>query len=290
MEPSAQDVAAVAAALGGQPVPAPAPAQQQPVQPTPQPTPSQQPAEPVQPTQTAQPTEPSDPFASLFASEPVAAPAQPTQPTEPVAPVQPTAVPAEPGQPAAPVQPTEPVAPKQQTYEEYIDSITSGVPKAPVRPDPMAINPDDPTAIKGFFDDMFVAAKAEFKAEYARDEAIRVSENNLWNEAMDKYGSLRSNKELRGMVHAIRMDEFNRGIAITPTQAADRLLAALKGQYNKGVADNQVVTTIEQVQPTGGGGTTIPTSIDSDKALLAVQTGGETALAQILDAQFKAQG
>ena len=89
------------------------------------------------------------------------------------------------------------------------------------------------------------------------------------------------------MVHAIRRAEFSKGNAITPTQAAETLLAALQGQYQQGVVDNQVVTTIEQVQPNGGGTTTVPTTMDSNAALLAVQTGGEQALAQVLEQQIR---
>jgi hypothetical protein len=191
----------------------------------------------------------------------------------------------EPAQSAPQAQPQQPEA---QTYEQYIDSVLQGLPEPPAQPDPSQVNPDDPEAIKNFFGELFTTAEQRFEANYTRKMAIQNAEKNLWESAFDKYGSLRTNNELRDMVHAIRMNEFKKGIAITPTQAADRLLTALQGQYQQGVADNQVVTTIEQVQPTGGGGTTVPTTMDADKALLAVQTGGEDALAQILDGKISA--
>ena len=290
MEPSQADIAAVSQALGEQP------AQQQPAPVTPQPAPSQQPAEPVQqpapaqPQQPTQPTEPTDPFASIFGAEPAApAPQQPTQPTEPT-PQQPI-TPTEP-QPAPVAQPAPaPAVPQQEEFmslDDYMKSVTSGVGEAPGIPDATKIDPNDEAGIKGFFDDLVRTAKEQALVEMRRGNAIQTSECQLWDAAFDKYGSLRTNKPLRDMVHSIRMGEFQKGIAITPTQAADRLLTALKAQYNQGIADNQVVTTIESVQPTGGNGTPVATTMDTDKALLAVQTGGEQALAQILDAQIKA--
>jgi len=311
MEPSASDVAAVQAALTGQPAPqAPAPqpqpaqptqpeqqpqqpAQQQPVQPVQQPSPSQQPAQ-------QQPN--NDPFTSLFAQptepgQPQAPAQQPTQPTEPGQVQQPQQVEQQPQQPTQPQpgqvvqpvqQPQQPQAPQYQTTEQYLDAVFQGVPQAPAQPDPSKINPDDPEAIKGFFNELVTTAVQQAETNIMRKQTIQNHERNLWEQAFTKYGSLRSNPELRSMVHAIRRAEFDKGIAITPTQAADRLLDTLKAQYQRGVADNQVVTTIEQVQPTGGNGTAVQTTMDADKALLAVQTGGEQALAQVLDAQIKA--
>lgn len=295
MEPSAQDIAAVAAAMGGQPAPT------QPVQPTQpqaQPTqPQQQPAQPTpQQTPSQQPTQPTDPFAELF-SQPQQ---QPTQPTQPAQPTQQASEPfqapqAQQVQPVAqpqvqPVQPVQPEAPQTQTYEQYIESVLKGLPEAPAQPDPTKVDPNSEEAIGKFFTDLMTTAEQRFEANYARKMAIQNSERQLWDDAFSKYASLKENPQLRDMVHAIRMAEFKKGFALTPAQAADRLVGALRNQYQKGVADNQVVTTIEQTQPNGGNGTSVTTTMDSDKALLAVQTGGETALAQILDAQFRQQG
>lgn len=273
-QPTPADVAAVSAHLGEQPAPQPAPQptqpepQMQPAAPTPQPAPSQ---------------EPSDPFAQLFASEPapVEAPAQPTQESAPVEMAQPT--PQQAPQPEP--QPTN----DYQTYEEYMQSVVAGLPEAPAAPDPETINAEDPQAIKGFFDDLLSSAEKRFEANYARKQAIQNSEKRLWDEAMDKYGSLRNNKQLRDTVHAIRMGHFNRGIALTPTQAAEKLLESLNHERRAGAAGAQVVTTYEQVQPNGGGsGAPVPTNLDKQNTLEAVQTGGETALAEILDQQIKA--
>lgn len=270
-EPTPADIASVAAHLGApEPV---APVQEAPA-------PQMQPEAPVsQPAPTQQPT---DPFATLFASEPVA----------PVAPVEPPSQPLEPVAPVTPQTPTEPIAPvtsEYETYEEYMDKVMANVPEAPTRPDPSTIDPDDPNAIKGFFDEMFDSARKQFESDSARKDAIKSSEKQLWDSAMDKYGTLRKNKELRDMVHNIRMANFQRGVAMTPTQAADKLISALQGQYQKGIADNQVVTTYENVQPTGGQtGQALPTTNDTKTILERVQTGGETALADILDAEIKA--
>lgn len=322
MEPTPQDVAAVAAAMGEQPtqqpqyqqpVQQPQPQYQQPTQPQyQQPTqqPVQQPAQqqPAQPVQQPSPTsQPQDPFSMMF-QQPTQAPTQPTQPTEqvptqqpqqPVEPPQPTPQgqpqyqqpqqqPGQIAQQVQPQQPQQPQAPQTQTYEQYLDSVLQGLPQVPEQPDPSKVNPEDPEAIKGFFNELFTTAEQRFEANYARKMAIQNAEKKLWDDAFDKYGSLRTNTQLRDMVHAIRRAEFSKGNAITPTQAAETLLLALRGQYQQGVADNQVVTTIEQVQPNGGGSTAVPTTMDANAALLAVQTGGEQALAQVLENRMQA--
>lgn len=261
-------------------VPAP---QMQPPAPTAQPAPSQQPAAPTTPT------EPVDPFSSLFA-EPAASttPTEPATPTEPVAPTEPATPTPQPSQPAEPkVQPTPPEE-KYESYQDYIARVTRGVPKAPEQPDPSKINPDDPQAIKRFFDDLVNTAVEKATASNQRSQAIQTSERKLWDAAFEQYGSLRTNKKLRDMVHAIRMDEFRKGVAITPTQAADRLLDALRHERKQGAADSAVITTIEEVQPNGGGGAPVPTTLDKENILTAVQTGGETALADYLDGEVKA--
>lgn len=175
------------------------------------------------------------------------------------------------------------------TVEQYMDSVFGAAPEIPDLPDASKVNPDSPEGIQQFFTDLMTTAEQRFEAKAARNNAIQNAEKQAWEAAFTKYGSLRTNTQLRDMVHAIRMNEFNRGVAISPTDAAERLLGALQQQYRQGVADNQVVTTIESTQPVGGSSTPVQTTADKDRDLLSVQTGGETALAQILDAQFKAQ-
>lgn len=275
-EPSAADVNLVAQSMG-----TPAPAAPEPAAaPAPTPAPS---------------AEPTDPFAALFASEPASVPAaepvsQPAPaPVEPAAPVEAAAPAPAPATPAA-----EPVAPAAQTddyqsYEDYMAQVLAGVPAVPEAPDPEKVDQNDPAAIKGFFDDLMNTAVARAQAEAQRTQAIQSAEKQQWDAAMDKYGSLRTNTELRNTVHNIRMANFARGVAMTPTQAADQLLHSLGQQYKRGIVDNQVVTTIESVQPNGGqSGTPVETTLDRDNVLNAVQTGGETALADILDREIKA--
>lgn len=287
MEPTSNDVAAVNQMLGGQPAPQapapqptpapqapapqapaePAPAQQQPAQPTPQPSPTSQ---------------PQDPFSTLF-EQPAPTP-QPTQPTEPVT----TPQPQQPAEPSQPVPEAQAPVEQYQTFDEYMESVTQGIGEDIATPDPSNIDPNDEAGIKTFFDDLVNTAVQKASQEVSRSQAIQTTERRLWDDAMGKYGSLRDNKQLRDMVHSIRMGEFQKGIAITPTQAADRLLDALKSQYQQGIADNQVVTTIEQVQPSGGGGQQIQTSSDTQQVLTDIQHGGENALANYLDGQIKA--
>ena len=287
-EPTPADVAAVANIIGEQPAPQPAP------QPTPQPTATPVATPQAPPQAPSAPAEPSDPFATLFNQ-----PSEPTPPTQPVAPpaptppqqpTEPTPQPQQPTEPQpAPQAPAQPAEPAYQSFDDYMNETLKNVPKAPDLPNPESISPDDPAQIKQFFDDLVNTAVQKAKAETTRSNAIQARERALWDEAFDKYGSLRTKKPLRDMVHSIRMGYFQRGIAITPKQAADKLLESLGNQYKQGVADNQVVTTIERVQPTSGGsGAPATTSLDKKEMLTAVQDGGEVALAEILDAQIKA--
>lgn len=297
-EPSPADVAMVEAAIGGQPAAPPA-APAAPAAPQPQPQPPAQPA-PAQPQmqpapvtpQPAPTSQPLDPFAALMESPtPAAAPPapQPTapptpQPQPPTEPAQPAPTPAEP-----PVTPPVQGEEEYQSFKDYMDTVGGEVGQPAEQPDPSKIDPNDPAAIKGFFDELINTAVSRANQATQRNQVIQATERRLWDEAFGKYGSLRQNKPLRDMVHSIRMGYFQRNLAITPIQAADKLLNAMKGEYNKGVADSAVVSTIEDVQPQGGGtGTPVPTTLDKDNALLAVQTGGEEALANILDAEIKA--
>lgn len=300
MEPTPQDVAAVTATLPpqpapGQPAPAPTPPVVPPTAPEPAPvvppqTPPVEPAAPAAPAEPAAP--PADPFASLFATEP-AAPQQPVvpptaPPVEPATPpVVPPTAPATP--PVAPAAPATPPAPESyQSYDDYMKSVMAGVPQAPAAPDPEKVNPEDPVAIKGFFDNLMTVAEQRIEAKIERKNAIQNSERKVWEEAFTQYPTLRTNKNVRDIVHNIRMGHFQRGVAITPTQAAQKFLDSLGNSYRQGVADNQVVTTIENVQPQGGGSQPTPTTQDEVAVLEAVQTGGEEALADILDKEVRA--
>ena len=275
-QPTPNDVASVDAFLTGQP------------QAQPQAQPQMQP-EPVAP-QAAPTQQGTDPFASLFASEP-AAPTEPaTPPTQPTQPTEPTPQPQQPTE-TQPTPQAQPVAQEEtyETYDEYVARVTANVPALPAQPDPEQIDPNDPQAIKGFFDELVNTAVQRSNTEVARKTAMQTAERQAWDDAFDKYGSLRSNKQLRDTVHTIRMGYFQRGVALTPTQAADKLLESLGQERRAGAAGAQVVTTYEQVQPNGGGsGAPVPTELDNKNIMEQVQTGGETALAEILDAQIKA--
>lgn len=254
-EPTASDLSAVEAFLGGsqasQPAPQPAPVPE----PAPAPQPAPQPEQPVQPTQPA---------------------AQPTP--EPVAPVGTTV------EPAAPAQPAE----TYQTYDEYMKSILGDIEPAPAAPDPTKIDPNSDEAIGNFFNELMETAVKRFEESQNRKQAIQNSERTLWDQAFQEYGVLRDNKQLRDIVHSIRMAEFNRGVAMTPKQAASRLFGILNDKYKQGIADNQVHTEIETVQPTAGGTSQVPTSLDTQRTLESLQHGGEDALAQFLDQEIKA--
>lgn len=293
MEPTAQDVNAVSAMLGEQPAPqAPAPQPQAPA-PQPEPTPAPQaPAQqqPAQPTPQAAPTaQPLDPFSAFAQPQPQPAPQQ--EPIQPAQPTEPTPQPQQPvePQPTPPVQPApQPQGEQFQSFDDYMASVTEGIGEPVQTPDPSKIDPNDEAGISKFFDDLVETAVKKAEQNIRKDNAIQNSERQLWEGAFSKYESLRGNKQLRDLVHSIRMGEMQRGIAITPTQAADRLLATMQSQYNQGVADNQVVTTIQQVQPNGGGSAPVQTTQTTENVLTAIQHGGEEALAAYLDGEVKA--
>lgn len=309
-EPSPQDFAAVAAVVDGTPPAQPAAQPGQVVQPTPAPAPAPQPAQPAPAQQPAQPTpqpapsqQPAgDPFEALFTPTPteVATPQQPAQPpaqpTEPVAPqptqpTQPQVPTPQPQQPTGTPEPTPNPGAQPPAFDSYDDYLKAALGNdTPVAlPDHSKIAPDDEAGIKQFFDDLVDTAVKRAEQKIKQQNAIQATERQLWDAAFDKYGSLKTNKNLRDMVHNIRMGEFRKGNALTPTQAAEKLLDALKAQYNKGVADNTVVTTIESTQPNnGGGGQPVATTLDKQNVLTAVQEGGETALAAYLDNEVKA--
>jgi len=281
-EPQAGDVAAVQAMLDGAPQAPAAPAAPDP----------QVPTQPAAPAPAAPVNQPLDPFAMLEQPAQPATPTEPvapqtTQPTEPVTTPQPQQ-PTEPSQPAAPA-PAEPEVVKYQTFDEYMESIAPTPATPTAMPDPSTIDPTDAEGIKKFFDTIVETAVTKATETIGRKEAIQTAERQLWDRAFDKYGSLRTNKKARDLVHSIRMGHFQRGQAITPTQAADILLDSMGQQYQKGVADSTVVTTIEDAQPLGGNtGAPVTTSQDVNNDLIAVQAGGETALADILDRKIKA--
>jgi len=288
MQPTQADIAAVGDFLNGQPTPTPtlepqAPAPQQAPQAAPQapepqqpqaPEPAQQ--QPAQPTaQPAPSSQPQDPFAMM--AQPAPQPQPQAQPQQPA--------------PQAPTPQAQPQAQPQEefmSFDDYMNSVTAGVGDAPAMPDMSKVDPNDEAGIKNFFDDLVNTAVQRAEQSVNRKSAIQTAERKVWDEAFGKYPTLRENKPIRDMVHSIRMGEFQRGVAITPTQAAEKLLGAFQQQYQRGITDNQVQTTIEQVQPSGGGGQTIPTTVDRESVLTSIQTGGETALADYLDGQIKA--
>jgi hypothetical protein len=281
-EPTPADVAAVANTLGEQPTQPTPTHQAAPQTPTPEPTPVTPPVTPQTPTDPfAQFTQPTPPTQQTQPVEPQAQVQAPQQPTEPATTPQPEKLPVEPAQPVQ-------EEPTYQSYEDYMNSVLKDVPKSPELPDSTKISPDDPDAIKNFFDELVNTAVTKAEHANSKKQAIQATERRLWDESFDKYGTLKTNKNLRDMVHSIRMGYFQRGIAITPVQAADKLLDSLGSQYKQGVADSAVVTTIQDVQPNGGqSGTPVTTTLDKDSVLQSVQTGGEQALAEFFDQQIK---
>lgn len=176
-----------------------------------------------------------------------------------------------------------------EAFNQYLDSVIGGNANQPAQaPDLDSIDQNDPAAIKQFFEDWGKSIKEQAIAEVQKENALVTAERKAWDSAFDKYPTLRNNPELRDTVHNIRMGSFQNGVAITPTQAAEKLLSAINARYQAGVADTKVVTTIQDAQPQGGDNVqVIPTEGNREQVLESFQTGGEAALAAYLDNQIK---
>lgn len=302
MQPSDQDVQAVAQYNnGGVPVQQPAPAPQPVAQPdyTPgiQNVPNYQPAQQPQPQ--AQPlAQPNvDPFASLQLNDAPTGntPQMQPQAQPPVAPVATEVGQPQVQQPQTPQEQQPQAQPQQQTppaelsYDQRVDQILSGI-QAPEIPDLKKVNYESPEEVEKFFADYGEALVARAAAQMEKKSTFQNLETQEWNKALTAFPTLKDNAELRNMVHNIRVGNHQRGIFQTPTQAAQELLKALGQQYNQGVVDNQVQTTIENVQPLGGAAqapTNVPIT-STQQELLQVQDGGTQALEDILNRKIAA--
>lgn len=262
------------------PTPEPtAPTSPPPVEPTPiEPTPGiqntqpgyQPPAETPAPVETPQPQEQptapvEDPFADLFKND------APTGNTP-----QATPTPSEPAQP-------QPTAPEQiETYEQKVERALASLPPVPEAPKLSSVNADSPEEVETFFKNWAESIKAEVRQEGDRARVFQNMEAEAWQEAFNKYPTLKSDRSLRDTVHALRVGNHSSGVYQTPLQAAESLLTSLNKRYKEGVTDSNVISTIESSQPTGGASNQ-PTPVSGGiQDLLSVQDGGATALTSIL--------
>lgn len=275
-EPSAADIQAVNEALTqntppSQPVPQPAPQpSEQPVQqPAPQENPQVQTPPPVA---NQQPNEVVDPFEQFANVQPPAPQPAPTP--------QPTPAPQ-----APPQQPTS----EYQTFDDYMNSVLDGLPQPNTEiPKVEDINQDDPADIQRFFTELRETIVKETINQVTRQSRIESAERKGWEECFETYPSLRKNSAIRDAVHNVRMGAFNRGIAMSPKQAAKVLLDSFNPSeaYKRGVANSQVVTTIQNNQPNGGGGVEVIPQQPADSLSVAA-SNGEVALMNALDAAIK---
>ena len=234
---------------------------------------------------------------------PAPAPAPVVEPAAPVVtapePVAPAPAPIEaPAAPVvAPVAPVEaPAAPVYKTLEEYTAELY-GEPQAPAEftmPSTDSIDTDDPAAVQKFFADYAAnirsAAIEEAMVKFRAETRATSIENQNWQIAFKKYSDLTTNQQLRDSVQAIREFNFQRGIAMTPEQAADILYSPRGSEYQRGIADSAVTTTIQEVQPVNGGSVqVIPDNGASAKLAGSFGTSTEEAdLADFLDSKIKA--
>ena len=285
-----------------QPENQPAP-QAQPQAPEPQAQPQAQPQAPQQeqqPQAPQQPVENSDPFAELYNNQPSQQPEPVTPQPSPQTPQVPQpGVTSEVSSPQPVQQPTpqpqaqpQPQQPQQQPapqQDRYLNDLSGVVSSDGIKdlPDISKIDGNDPAAIQQWFKDYAETIEHNAMAKAERKARMQTIEQRAWNEAFDKYPSIKTNKNLRDTVHAIRIRAFQQGNPISPTQAAQQLLESLNAQYRQGQADSKVQSQTVQVQPQFGGTQTptAPSGIQQDD-LVAVQDGGEQALAEILARQF----
>lgn len=293
MQPTNDDVQQVAAYMG-QPI---APAPQPVAQPAPAPEPFHQPqpvqSQPIEPAApVAQPQQPAaDPFATFnqqpqpqVQSQPgfqyqTPAPQQAVEVAQPQQQLQPQP---ETGAPAPAQQPQPAPTPTQQSYEEYVNSIMSTIPEPTPVPKLEDVDTNSLEDVENYFANLKKSIVEEVDISNRRKEAVIRVEQAGWEEAISQYPSLRSNKGLRETIQAIRIGKQNQNVFLSPLQAAQELLNTMGQNYQQGIVDNQVHTTIESVQPMGGGSQAVAPIANKDEENRAVEVGGEIALQQIL--------
>lgn len=148
----------------------------------------------------------------------------------------------------------------------------------------------DEAAVKQFFTDFSAAVQRETLNKVERQNTIQTIERQGWDDAFGKYGTLKTNKRIRDMVQAVRVQQYQQGNPLSPTEAADFVLQGMGAEYQRGIADGQQTTQYLAAQPPTqfGGGQAAPQIPDPQGDLLRVQTGGETELASILAARMQA--
>jgi hypothetical protein len=82
-------------------------------------------------------------------------------------------------------------------------------------------------------------ARQAARQEYQSQRAFE----NAWTDAETAYPELRTDTELRGMVDAAIMGEFQRGNLITPSQMAERIFSRFKATEANAIKKAQISTT-----------------------------------------------
>lgn len=284
MQPTQQDVQLVAQSMGQPtptPVPAPTPATepqqvQQPVQPISQDPAPQQPAPQV--AQTVEGVQGAPQIPQPIAQEPVSPQPFAQEPVQQPHPVQ---------QPEQQIQP-QPQQPAQQSYEDYVNQALAQIGQPTPEPDLKNVDLNSDEAVENWFKEFKTSIIDTVNFETKRKETIANIERNAWDEAFTQYPDLKGNKQVIDAVMNYRVGAHNRGIYLSPVQAAQQLFDSMGRQYQRGVIDNQVHTTIEQVQPNAGSSNppVAQTMANPQDELAAVRDGGEVALMQVLQGRI----
>lgn len=224
------------------------------------------------------------------APEPAPAPAAPepgvslAPPTPPPADPNPAPQPAPVGdpQPAPTPAAPAPAEPQYKSYEDYLESFEVKADNLPELPTPGAVpKDDDGTELAKFFQDFAASIEqrtlAQAEAQRTSQERLQSTEKQLWDEAIGKYEQLKEPR-LRDLVHSVRVGYFNRGEAITPSQAAEVLIGELNRNYQNGVSDQNTQVTIQASQPLNGGGNPPAQPAVNQNSLTAIQQPGQLGM------------
>lgn len=191
----------------------------------------------------------------------------PTTPDEPVQPEQqPETQPQTPTEPAAPAQPETTVDETDEfEYAQY------NVPQAqPIDFSNLPVGEDnliDPNALAGSINQAVAAAEERAAARAAQAYQEQRAEERSWEKAYEKFPELKSNKELRDLVHNARLGEVSTALSRartqqeaqsvklpTPGQMADRLfkhLGTAKAEGMKQATENTVIQQSARLETAG---------------------------------------
>jgi len=224
------------------------------------------------------------------------APQQETVQAEPAAaqqaPQEPTQVPQEPVQQVQPVQEqtqtqSEPAAQPAETQKEpsqtnnYYEQPDISQFMAPQQPATIAPDEDGYIDPNKFYHQVMNSVEQKL--------AFQKSEERAWSQIEQKYPDIKSDADLRELVHAARLNDVTRGGKGDLNDAAGKVFAKLQNYQSKGKAQAQVSETVQKsaTLQTQTANTNQPTK-DSD--LIERMSRGDSAATETLISRWLEEG